>query len=252
VFLLESAVRPSIDQTLVIAERMRSTVMALAKKRTEAVPRQFSGKDHDDAPLTGHEHAYFLPLARHGSDGRKVIDRMLIWARDGFSPDAWACLQQLASSGRRLRGQADEHPLELILAGYGDFDHLCKMLPVRPERPHDGSWLGPSRTWVSATPFVPPRFTKVRRGQVIDTPADQLRWLIHEVLGHDVSKIEPDKAKGTFGWNRFVRVRKKDRSRPAGRDGWGFRITFAEPVRGPIALGYGAHFGLGLFCPESR
>ena len=29
----------------------------------------------------------------------------------------------------------------------------------------------------------------------------------------------------------------------------GFRIKFKEPVKGPIALGYGSHFGLGLFLP---
>jgi CRISPR-associated protein Csb2 len=29
-----------------------------------------------------------------------------------------------------------------------------------------------------------------------------------------------------------------------------FRLTFRQPVRGPIALGYSSHFGLGLFLPE--
>ncbi|HEX9045459.1 MAG TPA: hypothetical protein VF988_00415, partial [Verrucomicrobiae bacterium] len=28
-----------------------------------------------------------------------------------------------------------------------------------------------------------------------------------------------------------------------------FTITFSKPVNGPLALGYGAHFGLGLFVP---
>ncbi|MCW5558053.1 MAG: hypothetical protein KIT22_09530, partial [Verrucomicrobiae bacterium] len=31
--------------------------------------------------------------------------------------------------------------------------------------------------------------------------------------------------------------------------GSAFTITFAEPVTGPLAFGYGAHFGLGLFVP---
>lgn len=30
---------------------------------------------------------------------------------------------------------------------------------------------------------------------------------------------------------------------------YGFEIEFAEPVCGPIALGFGCHFGLGLFLP---
>jgi hypothetical protein len=29
--------------------------------------------------------------------------------------------------------------------------------------------------------------------------------------------------------------------------GYKFRIEFAEAVQGPVALGYAAHFGLGLF-----
>ncbi|WP_438041345.1 hypothetical protein [Sorangium sp. So ce128] len=30
----------------------------------------------------------------------------------------------------------------------------------------------------------------------------------------------------------------------------GLRLTFAEPVRGPIALGYASHFGLGAMAPS--
>jgi CRISPR-associated protein Csb2 len=30
---------------------------------------------------------------------------------------------------------------------------------------------------------------------------------------------------------------------------FGARLVFKQPVRGPIALGHGAHFGLGLFVP---
>jgi len=33
------------------------------------------------------------------------------------------------------------------------------------------------------------------------------------------------------------------------RVGLFFEIEFPEPVRGPLALGYGSHFGLGLFVP---
>ena len=33
----------------------------------------------------------------------------------------------------------------------------------------------------------------------------------------------------------------------------GFALHFAEPVTGPITLGFGAHLGLGLFLPaEAR
>lgn len=31
--------------------------------------------------------------------------------------------------------------------------------------------------------------------------------------------------------------------------GAGFELRFPEPVAGPIALGFGVHFGLGQFAP---
>ena len=50
-------------------------------------------------------------------------------------------------------------------------------------------------------------------------------------------------------WLAFRRERNNGDGRRAGGMGYGFRIEFPEPVKGPIALGYGAHFGLGLFVP---
>lgn len=251
VFLFESAVKPTIDQTLVIAERMRWTVMKCAQQRQEGAPWQLTGKGTDGRPLAGHKHAYFLPLAHEDGEGRERIDRVLVWARDGFNADTWADLRAVAASGRSLRGEADGHPLRLILAGHGDYSELQALLDRAGAGPGAGAWLSPSRTWVSATPFVAPRFSKVRGGKLTDPPEQQLRWLIAEVLGCEVESIVPHSVPGSgaFGWDRFVRVRKKDRGRRGARPGLGFRITFTQPQRGPIALGYGAHFGLGLFRP---
>lgn len=51
-------------------------------------------------------------------------------------------------------------------------------------------------------------------------------------------------------WSAFRtrRIEGDGRRGPAG--GYGFRIEFVEPVAGPIALGYGAHFGMGVFVPD--
>lgn len=47
------------------------------------------------------------------------------------------------------------------------------------------------------------------------------------------------------GWSSFRRVRTCGDGRRAGSRGYGFRIEFAEPVCGPVAVGRGAHFGMG-------
>ena len=245
VFLLESAVLPTIDQTLIVAERFRSSVMG----RRDAGPAhwQFSGKDEHDQPLEGHGHAYFLPIAGPDPEreGRTLIDRVLVWARDGLEPEAWRHLQRRITGSKpwQLRGESD-HPLHLILAGYGNLDELQALL--------EPDVFGPARVWVSATPFMPLRFVKHRRGEILDAPEDQLRRLCQDVLGHEVVSVDPyePKSQSAFGWNRFVRYRKKDRERMAGRQGLGFRITFAQDVEGPVVLGYGAHFGLGQFRPK--
>ena len=50
------------------------------------------------------------------------------------------------------------------------------------------------------------------------------------------------------GIDRNVRLLKPEQ-RPPVATSLGLRITFAEPVRGPIALGYASHFGLGAMAP---
>ena len=44
-------------------------------------------------------------------------------------------------------------------------------------------------------------------------------------------------------WLEFRRSRKGE----SRQIGYGFEVVFSEPVSGPFALGYGAHFGLGQF-----
>ena len=48
-------------------------------------------------------------------------------------------------------------------------------------------------------------------------------------------------------WLKFRRMRQKGNGHRGDSGGYGFRLIFKEPVRGPIVLGYGCHFGLGQF-----
>jgi CRISPR-associated protein Csb2 len=50
----------------------------------------------------------------------------------------------------------------------------------------------------------------------------------------------------TIQFKRFRRKRGDDGGR---RLAGAFRLTFPDPVRGPIALGWSSHFGMGLFLP---
>jgi len=48
-------------------------------------------------------------------------------------------------------------------------------------------------------------------------------------------------------WLPFQRARRSGNGRKPGEHGYGFLIIFLVVVAGPISVGYGAHFGLGLF-----
>ena len=62
---------------------------------------------------------------------------------------------------------------------------------------------------------------------------------------------EPEKVlavqclEGRMGKRRWMDFR-RGRKGELARAGFGFRLEFAGEVRGPFAIGYGAHFGLGL------
>jgi CRISPR-associated protein Csb2 len=106
--------------------------------------------------------------------------------------------------------------------------------------------LGPidgSRIWASVTPFVPPRFLKPRGknallGQINSELASRR---LPEVM---TVEVDPDL---TRKLRHFVRRRTRGRVAPPVDMGYGLRLTFSVPVTGPLLLGYGSHYGLGMF-----
>ncbi len=100
--------------------------------------------------------------------------------------------------------------------------------------------------WRSVTPFVPPRHLK-RAGadSFIGQVAAELsrRGLPVPVRITQSSQSEIFDAR----FRHFVRERNRG-GRAAPQAAWSaFEIEFAEPVNGPICLGYGSHYGLGRF-----
>jgi CRISPR-associated protein Csb2 len=49
---------------------------------------------------------------------------------------------------------------------------------------------------------------------------------------------------------QFKRFRRRAGDDGGRRLAGAFRLSFSEPVRGPITLGWSSHFGLGQFVPE--
>jgi CRISPR-associated protein Csb2 len=165
----------------------------------------------------------------------------VVHARRGFDR---AALQALDSM-RHVWGR-NGIDVELSIVGLGTPDQLgC----TRRDPPCDDRTpqLGIAQVWESITPFVPPRHIKYRRGGVRDSPREQLAKLL-ALHGFPPAQIEEvDPLIRSSEWQPFQLRRTAGGGSRGSDTGFGFRLRFEQPVVGPIALGYGAHQGLGQF-----
>lgn len=231
-FVIRSAVLPRLQDALLICDRLRRGVMSQSEKVRGDASAVFSGHGME---ASNHQHAmYFSTCENAENRARDAIDHLIISARAGFDEEDIVALQRL----RRLFGRED-HMLELILTGVGrpsDFGGAPS-----PRTPI----LSESRRWRSVTPFIPTRHPKIVRGAHVDTIEAQLSRACEQLLGVRPISITP--YGNTARWSRFRRKRRSGGGHRGLDRAFGATLTFADPVRGPIALGYGAHFGLGLF-----
>lgn len=239
-FELASAVLPRLTQALPVGERVRVALL----KWSDGHP-VFVGRGPTGDIQRGHSHAWFLP-ADDDADG--LLDHVLVFARSGFDAAALRALERL----RRVWGHGG-HDIELTLVGLGSQEELGGLrrdARIRARCPQ----LGSARVWESHTPFIPPRHTKRRGGQIRDTPAEQVALLlqqhglpnavIHPLSARELALPRPPTP---IDWYRFRRVRTSGGGRRGDGRGYGFRLRFDAEVSGPIALGYAAHQGLGQF-----
>lgn len=109
----------------------------------------------------------------------------------------------------------------------------------RPWTANPARWVGPSRRWMSVTPVV-----QERHGAVTDEEVG--RWFVH--AGHPVP--------ARFNMSRSPFLSGAiDLPPPVVRRRYGrapyahLTVEFDEPVEGPMAVGRGRSFGLGLLAP---
>lgn len=239
-FEISSAVMPRLTVALSVGDRVRQALLYQSDGHLI-----FAGRDADGQIAQGHGHAWFLPS---DDDGDGLLDHVVVHAKDGFDGAAVRALERL----RRVWGYGG-HDLELVLTGLGSPEDLGRVR--RDARsPTRTPQLGRAHVWESQTPFVPPRHTKRRRGLERDAPHEQVARLL-EAQGFpraSVEKIEPHaltppSPTPPIAWYRFQCLRSRGGGRRAGTGAFGFRVRFEDPVRGPIAVGYAAHQGLGQF-----
>jgi len=232
---------PALTRTLPQAELLhRALVSATEKQGVHS--RALTGCDEKGKPLRGpHDHAHVLPL---DLDGDGHLDHILLWAPMGLNGRDQAAVRAI----RQTFTKGGIGPLRLALAGAGDLSDLSRL----PGAFGDGlrailvSHVA-ATVWRSLTPFVPPRYLKKRgrntlKGQVADElavrsfpPPDEVRV------------IDPHEDECARRHRHFVRSRRHGPPAPVDC-GFTLELRFPTSVQGPMSLGYGNHFGLGLFA----
>jgi CRISPR-associated protein Csb2 len=227
--------RPSVpiggDDLFTVTEALRRTVLA---RVADPLPEQVSGHGADGRPHVaylglidvGHPHAdgHLLGLGvaipRDMPDGaRRALLRGLL------GPAATAPLDELrAGRGRHLQLQYAP------TAGRG-------LQPQRWRHPHG------ARRWVSVTPMMLDRFPNRRIGLA----ACVSRSLVTAGYPEPVD-VQPLPAPAIAGG--VHRVRTHTVSRGPQRPMLHCRVTFPEPVHGPVLAGALRYLGGGLFVPE--
>lgn len=274
-FALAGNVLPLITKSLPFAELVRRCLIRNRGFLTEH-SEVITGKTADGKPLLGHSHAHYLMTDEDG-DGR--IDHLTIYAPHEFDPNDVAALGKMSFINWQT-SRADDRSIfndkelcvekrsgrtgvRLILLGLGEAsDFAAKDRKVslfqKPVK---------SCKFRSITPFSLPNFP-TRGGGKAARPKDSAKGqLLRELCKRGLP--EPIRVTPTKGYFetlapienvgektprfRWLEFSYRRFNGTAGNGLAGFEIEFApedlDKINSPLTLGFGCHFGLGLFLP---
>ncbi len=219
-----------IEATLTVTEAVRNALMSSAGKHgnvTELIHGHnggthcaivglpFVGREHADGHLLGF--AVVMPRDTAMLERRKVL----------------AACGTLSRGGLCIPG-AGQWALEIV-----DSTPMNRTLRA-------GTWTRPALRWSSVTPILLDRFPK-KRGptveEILTSACRRIGLPAPARIAHgpysDLEGVPPVPA---------FRLQRKGEERPR----WGVHATleFPIPVRGPVLLGAGRYFGLGLMRPK--
>ena len=176
-------------------------------------------------PAAGHEHA----------DGR--LHGACLWIPDGAETQD----RTLAAALARTLGAFHVHGIGAVATAEYDPDSRRRRWAATPRR-----WTGPERQWVTVLPAL-----NDRHG--FPTAADVARWCARAGLPPaDEASVRVSRRPLLPGG---VELREHQIRRPKHRSTRGFaHVSFklAEPVNGPVAIGAGRSYGLGLCAPDKH
>lgn len=239
-------------------------VLRLPLARAEEVARALRGAllrhalDPPPEALSGHEpdgrrlerpHVAFLALPELGAERSSVAGAAIAFPHDIGLEERQAVLLAAArwerSGLRLLLGRLGAMKLARVVqpTGTGGFD--------------PATWTGPSRRWATVTPVAlqhNPGNLRARDPAAAARAARRAEEIVSRGCAH-ICLPRPARVR-IMPRSRFAGIPPASAFAPYPRRGSGFRrvcvhaeLEFAEPVEGPVLLGAGRYFGVGLLRP---
>ena len=244
-FILAGRPLPPITDAVKVGEVFRRALMA---RVAEPVPAVLSGRDHTGTPLRDpqHAHAFFLP---EDCDEDGFIDHLVLYARPGLCYAVRRAADGLHTLWVKDRGPRDSdesaepgrREWRVALEGFGTAAQF-----------NDSALLRSSRRWVSLTPYLRPRYLNGKdimeqTRQMVRAECAHRGWPAPEIQcdGDDGRSVSiGGQMRNVLAFHRF---RGRRGLTQPDRVGLALRLEFPCNISGPVALGFGCHFGLGLF-----
>jgi CRISPR-associated protein Csb2 len=237
VYRLGGPVLMEIETTLKLTDALRAAVMSRAQETLGQVPEVLSGHHAGGNPSSTPHAAYvtlpFVSDAQEHADGRVMGVAVVL-------PKA------VPTDQRRRLAKALSLVDHLMVAGVGRLG-LDRVTPEQgiPRNLRQSTWTGLSRRWASVTPVLVDRFPKRNRGGIEEVIAKSCE---HVGLPRP-SEVIADRYSPLFGVEPSFRYITNRGPGTTAKLYTHVTLTFDQDVRGPVLLGAGRYFGLGLMRP---
>lgn len=255
-YLLAGRPRPRVEDTVRIGETMRLAALAQfggqrdrsSGRRVWLAPGSISGRGDDGEPLRdpAHRHAFWLP---EDADSDGWIDHVSVFIGGGIDSEVRVKLDRITRLWLEPRHRMDDGGVSasrewrLALEGFGTPADFAGSAPI----------FGRSTRWRSATPFLAAGHLKTAGY------AGEFRRLVHRMgidtrFGFDAAEIDVSTLQqisvggSTRRATHFRRFRSRGGEQQHDTMGALLEVVFPVSVTGPLAVGFGSHFGLGLFA----
>jgi CRISPR-associated protein Csb2 len=283
-YALSCTVLPSISKAVSVGERFRRSLMSRTKDEGKSVSPTFSGKNPDRDVnqeesnfAIGHQHAYYLPEVNRATG---KIEQIVVFSAQCFNARDLTALGRLS----KVWGDGNFEIITVLMS----LGKVADFVVARQQSSPIAQVIGCSKHWQSLTPMVLPRHSKKRyipdtqflvdgvedqalrllsqlphldlpemaiKREVFDHPGVRLRdrelWLAaFDRDDNPIVRVRTiDEGVTQYRSGAFQKSRYHGEGKKASDAGYWLELEFAQLQSGPIAIGYAAHFGLGVFSP---